>query len=75
MDRGAWGALVHGVAKSQARLSMHKFVFYTEYMFSLNIYLYTYFYTYVYFNVYMCIVIHIYIHTYFYVFIIYVFIL
>ena len=23
MDRGAWGSTVHGVAKSQTRLSMH----------------------------------------------------
>ncbi|CAM9645020.1 unnamed protein product, partial [Rangifer tarandus platyrhynchus] len=26
MDRGAWWAMVHGVAKNQTRLSMHGFL-------------------------------------------------
>ena len=31
MDRGAWGATVHGVAKSQTQLSMHSHFFYLQF--------------------------------------------
>ena len=40
MDKGAWWATIHGVAKSQTRLSDFTFTFYfqnTEHLFALNI--------------------------------------
>ena len=81
VDRGAWGALAHGVAKSQAWLSMHEFVFYTVYVFIKHILIYI-FYTYVhiFMHMHMCVYLYIciYIHIlmfYMFLFIIYVFIL
>ena len=53
MDRGVWQAIVHGVAKSQTRLSMHTSSSYIYKCIYIHTYIYIYIYNYTYTHTYV----------------------